>query len=123
MRRFFVRVFAPNRRALVGLRGYGLDLFRATAVAAQAAIRAQAVAGGEEGAFAGSPTAEDGTPADSLDSLTGAPWVDGLLTLEEIERLVVDGYRVLVNEDADKRARARTETIGFETWLKGMEER
>jgi hypothetical protein len=133
MRRFFARVFAPDRRALLALQSYGLDLFRGTAVVAAATMRmreearAAEAARAEEGARAGGTapgpaTTEKGPQADSMDALLDMPWIDGLLTIEEIERLVVDGYRVLVNEDADKRARARTETIEFQEWLKGMEE-
>ena len=48
--------------------------------------------------------------------------IEGLLTLEEIGRLVEDGYRVLVEEEASKRARARKEVVEFQDWLKGMEE-
>ncbi len=48
--------------------------------------------------------------------------IDGLLTMEEVGRLVADGYQVLVREHADKIARARAETIEFEEWIKGMEQ-
>lgn len=48
--------------------------------------------------------------------------IDGLLTLEEVGRLVEDGYRVLVSEEASKKARAQTETVQFQEWLRGMEE-
>jgi len=120
MRRFFVRVFASDRRTLAALQGYGLDLFRGTTVAARVAMRLRAAAV-ETQAVARTEPGEGGAPADSMGALQDMPWIDGLLTLEEIERLVVDGYRVLINEDADRRARARTETIEFEEWLKGME--
>ena len=48
--------------------------------------------------------------------------IDGLLNLEEIGRLVEEGYRVLVNEESSKRARARTEVAEFQQWIRGMEE-
>ncbi|MCI0428385.1 MAG: hypothetical protein L0Z46_10255 [Nitrospiraceae bacterium] len=48
--------------------------------------------------------------------------IEGLLTLEEIGHLVEDGYRVLVEEESSKRARARQEVAEFPDWLKGMEE-
>ena len=48
--------------------------------------------------------------------------IDGLLTLEQIGRLVQDGYRVLVNEEASKRARASTEVMPFQDWLRATEE-
>jgi len=115
MARFFVRVFAPDAASLGKLAGTGLDLFRATAVAAKARIRPK----GKRGQAADAVEAVD----DSAESLASTPYIDGLLSLEEIGRLVSDGYRVLVNADADRRARALTETVEFEAWLKGMEER
>jgi hypothetical protein len=48
--------------------------------------------------------------------------IDGLLTLEEIGRLVEEGYRVVVNEEASKKARARTEVAEFRQWIRGIEE-
>jgi len=48
--------------------------------------------------------------------------IEGLLTLEEVGRLVEDGYRVVVEEESSKRSRAQSETIQFEDWIKGMEE-
>ena len=48
--------------------------------------------------------------------------IDGLLSLEEVGRLVEDGYRVTVREESSKKARARLEVVDFEQWLKGMEE-
>lgn len=116
MRRFFVRVFSSDTDGLARLAGSGLDLFRASAVAARASLRAAPQR-------AEVTSSEVPATADSLESLSSAPYVDGLLTLEEIGRLVVDGYRVLVNADADRRARAQTETIEFDAWLKGMEDR
>lgn len=48
--------------------------------------------------------------------------IEGLLKLEEIGRLVEDGYRVLVEEESSKRERAKSGGIDFEEWIKGMEE-
>lgn len=48
--------------------------------------------------------------------------IEGLLTMEQVGRLVEDGYRVVVEEDSSKRARAKSGGIGFEEWLRGMEE-
>ena len=48
--------------------------------------------------------------------------IEGLLTLEEVGRLVEDGYQVLVEEESSKRARARAETTEFRDWLKEMGE-
>jgi hypothetical protein len=46
--------------------------------------------------------------------------IEGLLTLDQVGQLVEDGYRVLVEEEASKRSRARRETVEFEEWLKDM---
>lgn len=116
MRRFFVRVFSADPAGLAKLAGSGLDLFRSTAVGAKADLRTADERAGEQPALP--PAGSD----DSIASLASHAYIDGLLTLEEIERLVVSGYRVLVNADADRRARAQTEIIDFEAWLKGMEE-
>lgn len=48
--------------------------------------------------------------------------IEGLLSLEEIERLVEDGYRVLVQEETSKRARATQEVTGFQEWMRAMGE-
>ena len=46
--------------------------------------------------------------------------IDGLLTLDDVGRLVHAGYRVLVEEHSSKRARATAGTVGFREWLQGM---
>jgi len=48
--------------------------------------------------------------------------IEGLLSLEEVGKLVEQGYRVLVEEEQSKRARAPRETIEFQQWIKQMEE-
>ncbi len=47
--------------------------------------------------------------------------IQGLLTLEQIERLVVDGYKVLVEEESSKRSRAH-EVTSLKQWLEAMGE-
>jgi carboxypeptidase T len=47
--------------------------------------------------------------------------IEGLLTLDEVGKLVESGYKVLVKEESSKQARARTEAIGFEDWKKAAE--
>jgi hypothetical protein len=42
--------------------------------------------------------------------------IEGLLTMHDVEQLVRNGYRVLVEEEASKRARAR-DTIELGRWL------
>jgi hypothetical protein len=46
--------------------------------------------------------------------------IEGLLTIDEVERLVDVGYEVVVHEEASRRARAQTETIEFEQWREDM---
>ena len=86
-RRFFVKVLAPSRRALVDLQKFDFDLFQATA----------------------RQSGEEYT-------------IEGLLSLEEVERLVDAGYRVLVEEHESKRSRARVEVTDFGSWLQGMQQ-
>jgi hypothetical protein len=52
----------------------------------------------------------------------GTTRVDGLLSLDEVRTLVERGYRVLVEEDASKRARAH-EVLRADEWIKRFEER
>jgi hypothetical protein len=49
------------------------------------------------------------------------PSIEGLLTLKEVARLVEDGYRVVVEEESSRRARAR-QIVGFDRWLEEMGE-
>lgn len=49
--------------------------------------------------------------------------IEGLLTLEEIAKLVNNGYRVLVEEDASKRTRATEFITSAEEWIKEFERR
>jgi hypothetical protein len=98
-RRFFVRIEAPDAKALSQLRGQDLDLFRGSAVRAAAAQRLARAAGAATAPLA----------------------VEGLLTLEEVERLVIDGYRVTLEAEASQRARGRAKVVEFDEWLEGME--
>lgn len=47
--------------------------------------------------------------------------IEGLLTLDEVANLVDNGYRVLVEEDAAKRARAAEDTTSAEAWIQNFE--
>ena len=49
--------------------------------------------------------------------------IEGLLTLEEVGKAVENGYKVLVEELSSKRARAGTETVGFDDWVQATEAR
>jgi len=46
----------------------------------------------------------------------GEAVIEGLLTMEQVERLVKSGYRVLVEEDSSRRSRAR-DVVELEQWL------
>ena len=48
--------------------------------------------------------------------------IEGLLTLEDVAKLLDGGYQVLVQEESSKRARAHRETVEFSKWIKQMEE-
>lgn len=97
-RRFFVKIEAPNKRALLELGKMGLDLFAHTTVAAAAGLRTRG-AGEHVGMV-----------------------MEGLLDMNQVEQLVRLGYRVTVEEDASRRARAAQNVIEFEQWLKEMGE-
>lgn len=58
--------------------------------------------------------------ATSRETPDGGSAIEGLVTTEEIEQLIDAGYRVVVEEEASKRARA-TQTVEFEQWLRDLE--
>ena len=47
--------------------------------------------------------------------------IDGLLSMDEVERVVEAGYRVLIQEAAEKRARVGGKAAEFPEWLQGIE--
>jgi hypothetical protein len=49
--------------------------------------------------------------------------IEGLLTLEDVAKLVDNGYRVLVEEDVSKRSRAMEFITSAEDWIKEFEKR
>lgn len=81
-KRFFVEVRAESPEAIRRLHGFGVDLFRTTAV---------------EHAEAGYS-------------------IEGLVSLDDVGRLVEAGYPVLVREESSKRA-AVAEVSDFADWL------
>lgn len=87
-RKFFVTIVAANRRALLNLADYQLDLFQATAKA-----------------------------ADNQEFT-----IEGLLSLPQIEQLVMAGYRVLIQDESSKRARATQQVSGLQEWMRSMGE-
>ena len=46
--------------------------------------------------------------------------IEGLLSMEETDRLVKDGYEVSVREYAEQDTPARTETVSFQEWLETL---
>jgi hypothetical protein len=58
--------------------------------------------------------------ATAKEAEVGRYTIEGLLTIEEVQRLVDSGYEVVVHEDASKRARAQAETTEFGQWLRDM---
>jgi hypothetical protein len=113
-RRFFVTVIAPDRPMLLRLREYDFDLFRQTAkltVKKEVTLRASR-----------EPSNLDAYKETDQVNEAREFVIDGLLSLEEIGRLVDAGYQVLIKENDKKGARAQTEVVEFSEWLKGMEE-
>jgi carboxypeptidase T len=86
--KFFVKIIAPSKLALIGLQKFELDLFQPTSKM-------------RDNEFT----------------------IEGLLTLEEVGKVVENGYKVLVEEVSSKRTRSATETIGFENWIQDTEAR
>jgi hypothetical protein len=48
--------------------------------------------------------------------------IDGLLSVPEIEKIVKAGYRVLIEEPIEKRARGAGSVAEFPQWLQQMED-
>ncbi|MGE0642252.1 MAG: hypothetical protein AB7P24_01145 [Nitrospira sp.] len=46
--------------------------------------------------------------------------IDGLLTIEQVEKIVRSGYRVEILDPAEKRMRAADNITEFPQWLEGM---
>jgi hypothetical protein len=113
-RKFFVTVIAPDRQMLLRLREYDFDLFQQTAKITNTTavtLRASREASNLE---AYKETDQINEARDFV--------IDGLLSLEEVGRLVDVGYQILIRENDKKNRRAQTEVVEFSEWLKGMEE-
>lgn len=113
-RKFFVTVIAPDRQMLLRLREYDFDFFRQTAkLTNTSAVTLRATRG-----------ASNLDAYEETDQVSEAREfvIDGLLSLEEVGRLVDVGYQILIKENDKKGMRAQTEVIEFSEWLKGMEE-
>jgi hypothetical protein len=113
-RKFFVTVIAPDRQMLLRLGEYDFDLFRQTAqLTNRTAVTLRATR-----------EASNLDAYEETDQINAAREfvIDGLLSLEEVARLVDAGYQVLVKENDKKGQRAQTEVVEFSEWLKGMEE-
>lgn len=98
-RKYFSTVTVANRQALLKLRDFDFDLFRATVSAAA--------------------VADFRTDAASAPTLAYS--IEGLLSLEEIGALVDSGYGVFVEAEASARSQALN-TMEFREWLKAMGE-
>lgn len=60
--------------------------------------------------------------AKKLRTRTSHPFsIEGLLTTAEVETLVQDGCRVLVEDPVEARSQAAGETVEFSDWLQGMQ--
>jgi len=86
--KFFVKIIAPSKLALIGLQKFELDLFQPTS----------------------KMTDNEFT-------------IEGLLTLEDVGKVVENGYKVLVEEVSTKRTRSTREMIGFDSWIQDTEAR
>jgi hypothetical protein len=112
--KYVVTVFAPDQAALLRLGSYGFDLLhQSAAVSERRVVRLSAV---KDKARPDQFVESRAEPAARETS------IDGLLTLEQVRRLVADGYSVLVREDARKRARAH-QLMDFQSWLKAVSEK
>ena len=82
---YFVTIFASDRPALLRLASYELDLIQQTAATAAVAAAAMRVSGLDN-------------QVDVTHDDENATSIDGLLTIQQIVRLVDDGYQLLVRE-------------------------
>ncbi|GIG61852.1 hypothetical protein Lfu02_62240 [Longispora fulva] len=118
-RRYFVTVHAADPRALRHLADFELDLFQATARLATSRLATERLT--TEHLTTEHLTRENLT-ADRPDAerFAGEPTeggsVEGLVSLEDVARLVEAGYQVTVQAEEASRSRA-SETIGLREWL------
>ncbi len=99
--KFFVTVMATSQEDLKALQQYHLDLFRTTANTLEMNALSPIL---------GVTAQETRQPQFAI---------EGLVTLEDIGRLVESGYQVLVSRPAPRQAQVRP--IEFDEWLKGLE--
>ncbi len=99
--KFFVTIMAASQEELGALQQYHLDLFRTTANKLEMNVLS-AILG-----------------ADAQEARQPQFGIEGLVTLEDIGRLVEDGYQVLVSRPAPRQAQVKA--IEFDEWLKGLE--
>lgn len=109
---YFATVIATDRQRLMALDGYGLDLFRQTA---RALSQRQVV-------LDAPPSTTDLAVLDETDQVdqTRHFTVEGALTLEDIGRLVDDGYEVLVRQNCAAPQTRSADTISAEQFLQQM---
>ena len=89
--RFFVKVIAKSKQRLIDLQKLELDLFQSTA---KSSTTAAATDDEEEKEFS----------------------IEGLVTFDDITKLVQNGYKVLVKKELPKTTPAVEETMSFQEW-------
>ncbi len=99
--KFFVTVMAASQEELSALRKYHLDLFRTTANKLEMNIFR---------AIQRADVPETGQPQFKI---------EGLISLEDIGRLVEDGYQVLVTRPASRQPQMKA--LEFDEWLEELE--
>ena len=109
---YLATVITTDRRKLQALDGYGLDLFRRTAKAmAQRDVVLDAP-----------PNVSDLAVLDETERVHESRHfiVEGALTLDDIARLVDDGYTVVVRQNCAATRSPAEQKIGAEQWLEQM---
>jgi hypothetical protein len=108
---YFVTITAPDRQALLRLGSYELDLLHQTAAATERRVVRLATVKDKSSTTQFEATGR----AHNEFELT----MDGLLTLEQVGKLVDDGYQVLVRESARSRSQA-DQHMEFKDWIKAV---
>ena len=111
--KYFATVIAADRAALSRLGAYDLDLLHQTAAITER--RTARVASSRDK----SKPNEHGDVG--VAETVRQPTIDALLSLEQVGRLVSDGYQVLVFDKASLRSRA-SQVMEFQDWLKAIVE-
>lgn len=105
MNRYFVTVHARSADDLRRVQKHGFDVFAQTAK--------RNVVAATTAATAATPATAEATPAFGFT-------VEALLSTAEIETLVKEGLRVLVEDTAEARSRPPGPALEFSEWLETM---